>query len=214
MQTIINATVSVDTFFLLSGMLVSYLFLRELDRNKGRFNILLFYFHRYFRCVLIRWRKYFRLAWTIRLTCPRLYNQIDSSLWPDSWIPSHSFGLCCPGTVLGCSYTKWEHLSQYWLEELPLHQQLLWRVRKFLCFALFLFDKFVVNAWFIHQCMGETWYLACDMQLFFLSPLFIYPMWRWRNIGPSVTVGAIAASLVASVIVWNEYGFSLQMPSR
>ena len=47
--TIINATVSVDTFFLLSGMLVSYLLLRELDRNKGRFNLLLFYVHRYLR---------------------------------------------------------------------------------------------------------------------------------------------------------------------
>ena len=48
-QTIVNATVSVDSFFLLSGMLVSYLLLRELERNKGRFKIGLFYLHRYLR---------------------------------------------------------------------------------------------------------------------------------------------------------------------
>jgi peptidoglycan/LPS O-acetylase OafA/YrhL len=51
MQGIINATVSVDSFYLLSGMLVSYLLLNELDKNKGRFNIILFYVHRYLRFV-------------------------------------------------------------------------------------------------------------------------------------------------------------------
>ena len=49
MQGVINATVSVDTFFLMSGLLVAYLLLRELDRNKGRFNVALFYIHRYLR---------------------------------------------------------------------------------------------------------------------------------------------------------------------
>lgn len=39
----------VDTFFLVSGLLVSYLLLRELDRNKGKFNVGLFYLHRYLR---------------------------------------------------------------------------------------------------------------------------------------------------------------------
>ena len=49
MQAVFNATVSVDTFFLMSGLLVAYLLLRELDRSKGRFNVLLFYVHRYLR---------------------------------------------------------------------------------------------------------------------------------------------------------------------
>lgn len=49
METIINATVSVDSFFLMSGLLVSYLLLRELDRTEGKFNLLLFYVHRYLR---------------------------------------------------------------------------------------------------------------------------------------------------------------------
>ena len=49
MQTFTNATVSVDTFFVLSGLLVSYLSLRELERNKGKFNVALYYLHRYLR---------------------------------------------------------------------------------------------------------------------------------------------------------------------
>jgi peptidoglycan/LPS O-acetylase OafA/YrhL len=49
MQAILNATVSVDTFFLISGMLVSFLLMKELEQNKGKFNVILFYVHRYLR---------------------------------------------------------------------------------------------------------------------------------------------------------------------
>ena len=48
-QGVWNATVSVDTFFVMSGLLVSYNLLRELERNKGKFNIGLLYLHRYIR---------------------------------------------------------------------------------------------------------------------------------------------------------------------
>lgn len=49
LQGIGNAYVSVDTFLLISGLLVSYLLLKELDKTKGRFNVGLFYLHRYLR---------------------------------------------------------------------------------------------------------------------------------------------------------------------
>ena len=39
---------AVDTFFMLSGFLTTYLFLKEM-KNKGRINILVYYFHRYVR---------------------------------------------------------------------------------------------------------------------------------------------------------------------
>ncbi|OWF53651.1 nose resistant to fluoxetine protein 6-like [Mizuhopecten yessoensis] len=48
-QAIINALVSVDTFFALSGLLVSYLFMREMEKTKGKMNWGLFYFHRFWR---------------------------------------------------------------------------------------------------------------------------------------------------------------------
>ena len=46
---ILNAFVSVDTFFTLSGCLVSYLALKEMEKTKGRLNFLFFYLHRYLR---------------------------------------------------------------------------------------------------------------------------------------------------------------------
>ena len=49
MQVPLNATVSVDTFFLMSGLLVAYTMLRELEHYKGRFNFAIFYIHRYLR---------------------------------------------------------------------------------------------------------------------------------------------------------------------
>lgn len=54
--------------------------------------------------------------------------------------------------------------------------------------------------------MGQTWYLACDMQMFILSPLFIYPLWRWWKIGVSWTIFsilALQAGLVTIYIIWN-----------
>ena len=31
--------------------------------------------------------------------------------------------------------------------------------------------------------MPETWYLCDDMQYYLISPLLIYPLWRWNNYG-------------------------------
>ena len=44
-----NPWVAVDSFFVLSGCLLSYLTMKELDRSKGRLNIPFFYLHRYIR---------------------------------------------------------------------------------------------------------------------------------------------------------------------
>ena len=48
-QPIGNAYFAVDSFFFLSGFLVSYLTLREMNRNKGRFPFVSFYVHRILR---------------------------------------------------------------------------------------------------------------------------------------------------------------------
>lgn len=49
LQTVLNNSVAVDSFFLMSAMLVTGSLLREFDRNKGSFNAVLFYVHRYLR---------------------------------------------------------------------------------------------------------------------------------------------------------------------
>ena len=48
-QVIINGFVSVDSFFFLSGVLVSYLTLREMKRRKGKFPLVPYYLHRILR---------------------------------------------------------------------------------------------------------------------------------------------------------------------
>lgn len=48
-QGIGNATIAVDTFLLISGLLVSYLLLAQLEKTKGKFNFGVFYLHRYIR---------------------------------------------------------------------------------------------------------------------------------------------------------------------
>ena len=48
-QAVLNGFPSVDTFFVLSGVLVAYLLLKELDKTKGRVNWIMFYVHRYLR---------------------------------------------------------------------------------------------------------------------------------------------------------------------
>ena len=48
-QAIINGFFSVDSFFFLSGLLVAYLTLRDMNRREGRFRALMYYIHRYLR---------------------------------------------------------------------------------------------------------------------------------------------------------------------
>lgn len=48
-QAVNNAFFSVDSFFLLSGLLVGYLSFRRMDKNCGRLPLFQFYFHRFWR---------------------------------------------------------------------------------------------------------------------------------------------------------------------
>lgn len=48
-QFLSNGVFAVDTFFLMSGLLVAFTQLRELDQNKGFFNLKKFYVRRYMR---------------------------------------------------------------------------------------------------------------------------------------------------------------------
>lgn len=48
--------------------------------------------------------------------------------------------------------------------------------------------------------MTETWYLACEMQMFWLSPLFIYPLWKWNKAGLVWVMACFFILLGASTI--------------
>ncbi|XP_069121441.1 nose resistant to fluoxetine protein 6-like [Argopecten irradians] len=48
-QAVLSALFSVDSFFLLSGMLGTYLTLKEMQKKNGKINWLIYYFHRFWR---------------------------------------------------------------------------------------------------------------------------------------------------------------------
>ena len=48
-QAVVNGTYSVDTFFFISGLLVSFLSYRNLVKTGGKMNVLKLYFSRYLR---------------------------------------------------------------------------------------------------------------------------------------------------------------------
>ena len=52
------------------------------------------------------------------------------------------------------------------------------------------------------KCMGQSWYLAADMQMYLISPLLIYPLWRWRRAGK---VWMAFVTLAIHVVVYTLY---------
>ncbi|KAK3084394.1 hypothetical protein FSP39_012849 [Pinctada imbricata] len=48
-QPILQGTLSVDTFFFMSGLLVAYITLKKMAESEGRLNWIMFYFHRFWR---------------------------------------------------------------------------------------------------------------------------------------------------------------------
>ena len=48
-QPVVNFTFSVDSFFVLSGLLLSYLSMKEMERHQGKFAFISFYLHRLLR---------------------------------------------------------------------------------------------------------------------------------------------------------------------
>ena len=62
----------------------------------------------------------------------------------------------------------------------------------------------------IFQCMPDTWYSAVDMQLFLLSPFFIFPLWRWpRKFGPTLVLLGLSTSIFYTVILHLKWDIPL-----
>ncbi|XP_044729189.1 O-acyltransferase like protein-like [Chrysoperla carnea] len=131
-----GGTVSVDTFFIMSGFLLTLTFLKQIDRLKGKFPWIMFYVHRYIRLtvgllvVLI-----FTLTIAIKIGRGPFWNVLVQN-----------------GLVELCEKKWWSAL---------------------------LYVQNYANSDSV--CLGHTWYLAVDMQLYVLSPLILYPMWRWKK---------------------------------
>ena len=137
-QALTNALVSVDSFFALSGLLMSYLVFKELDRTKpkqipgflGKF-----YFHRYWR--LTPPYMLFMLAYV-----PLIKYMGDGPFWAYEGM-------------------EWKECEETWYYNLLYINNL--------------------QPYEKPMCMEWSWYLANDMQFFWVSPFIFMPMYYMRK---------------------------------
>ncbi|XP_048524298.1 nose resistant to fluoxetine protein 6 isoform X2 [Dendroctonus ponderosae] len=144
---ITGGTLCVDTFFMISGMLVTIGFFEQ--ASKGKVNWFLFYFYRYIRITP-------PLAIVILWYCTLMHHFGSGPLWND---------------MLDIIQKP---CQQYWWAAV-LHIQ---------------------N--YVHPyplCLTQIWYLTCDMQYYFLSPIILIP---FRN---DQVLGSINFALLFSLSV-------------
>ncbi|XP_023719923.1 nose resistant to fluoxetine protein 6 isoform X5 [Cryptotermes secundus] len=149
MMLIMNGTLTTDTFFLLSGILLAYVFMRD-RQKKQPFNLATFYIHRYLRLTP-------PYAFVIFFYATLLSRLGSGPLW-DTWAGANRDY---------CVANWWTNLL-YINNYINLDQ----------------------------MCLNQTWYLAVDMQLFWLSPLLLYPLARWPRFGKGLLAFVIFLSII------------------
>ncbi|XP_028982461.1 nose resistant to fluoxetine protein 6-like, partial [Diachasma alloeum] len=156
------APFAVDTFFTLSGFLISYLFLKKMAKGQT-FNPVMYYLHRYIRLTPA-------FAALILLTIYIFPRWGSGALW-ESLV-----------------YQERKTCQENW-------------------WPMLLYVHNYVNAG-IMGCLTHTWYLAVDMQLFWISPLILYPLAKRPNIGLAILVALIVASIISPAVIAAEHEFS------
>ncbi|KAH0551858.1 hypothetical protein KQX54_002246 [Cotesia glomerata] len=146
---------SVDTFLTITGILTSYLFLKEMARGR-KFNIFFYYFHRYLRLTPL----FMALMLITTFVLPKLGS---GALWQT--------------TIT----TESDSCRREW-----------WRM------LLYVHNYVYTDGL---SCLLHTWYLALDMQLFWVSPLIIYPLHKKPKLGLIILTAAIVASMILPAVV-------------
>ncbi|XP_045192779.2 nose resistant to fluoxetine protein 6-like [Mercenaria mercenaria] len=168
-MAIIYATPSVDSFFALSGCLVAYLTLRELQKVGGakKLNWFMFYFHRFWRLT--------PPYMLIILVGTILYRYIgNGALKPDGDNPF----------MENCRDNWWTNLLYI--------------------------NNFAKTD---KMCMGWTWYLANDMQMYILSPLIFLPLFYNIIAGGVVSAIFMIGTIIATAVISHEHQYPVQSAS-
>lgn len=134
-QAVLNATVSVDSFFVISGLLMTYLFLSTTNKRKGRnlrsvYHWIMYYVHRYIRLTPV-------YAIILGLDIGLFKYLTDGPLWNQEGVE-----------INNCKDSWWYNI-------------------------LYVNNFFGVD----DLCMGHSWYLAIDMQIYWVAPPVLVLFW-------------------------------------
>ncbi|XP_074030278.1 nose resistant to fluoxetine protein 6 isoform X2 [Leptinotarsa decemlineata] len=155
-----SGNLACDTFLIVGGVLVTYVFFKE-KRNEKKFNILKHYFHRYIRLTP-------SLAGAVLVSATLLRYMGSGPKW----------GYIINGFENNC--------KDYWWSTL-----------------LYIQNYVNVN----RMCVGQSWYLNIDMQLYLFSPFILLLLTKYPKSAITVLVSATLASIGASF--WTAYSEQL-----
>ncbi|KAJ8969798.1 hypothetical protein NQ317_003303 [Molorchus minor] len=153
-MTFVSGTLSVDTFLVVGGTLVVYVFMKATSNGK-KFNIAQYYLHRY-----------------LRLTPPLAAAVLVSATLLEYL-----------GSGPHWSYVKigfQDNCVNYWWSTL-------------------LYIQNYVNV--TNFCVGQTWYLNIDMQLYILSPLILFLLVKYPKLAFCVLGAFITATIGTSFYI-------------
>jgi len=163
-QGIAAGLYAVDSFFLLSGLLVGYLFLKTLSKIKKKdlcFTLVMYYVHRYIRLL--------PLYGGIILITVAYQNYIGFGPF-NNWFDGEYI-------TNPCDKNWWTNL---------------------------LYINNFVNNGGTEMCNGVSWYLANDMQFYWIAPLFLLPLYWVPKLGITLILAAFAACLGVTGWQWGE----------
>ncbi|XP_035785910.1 nose resistant to fluoxetine protein 6-like [Anopheles albimanus] len=162
-MVVVASTVSVDTFFLLSGLLTCWSILNALDRQGGRLNLPMMYAHRYLRLTPA-------LAALVLYTTALMRHSGSGPFWD------------------GAMTLMADNCRDYWWSTL-------------------LYVQNYVNPG--ELCLGHSWYLSVDMQLYLIAPFLVYPLWRWGRRVLLPLAALLLTSMVTVFVLFIVYDLRL-----
>ncbi|KAJ8956800.1 hypothetical protein NQ318_014214, partial [Aromia moschata] len=163
---IVSGTLSVDTFFVVGGVLVAYTFMKS-RLNGIKFNLFHFYLHRY-----------------LRLTPPLAATVLVSATLLEYMGSGPNWGDVKPGLQENC--------QTYWWSTL-----------------LYVQNYVNVN----YTCLGQAWYLNVDVQLYIISPLFLFLLIKYPKVGLGLLVSCALATMATSFAIAYDLELSAILTS-
>ena len=64
-----------------------------------------------------------------------------------------------------------------------------------------------------YGCIAQSWYLANDMQFYIISPLLIFPMWKFPMVGMVLSTFWLIAATISPLLIayYKELGFGMSL---